>query len=57
MDQSRLNFLNLFPDFKKNYSINYNLLDEISFDLIPEDDDKKKNNNTYFEKKKLKKKN
>lgn len=68
MDQTRLNFISVFYNFNKNYNVkshynfnkNYNVkcnfLDDVCFDIEPEDQSKNKNNNTYFEKKKLKKK-
>jgi hypothetical protein len=57
MGQTRLKYLNNFYSFNINYILTYHLLENVEFDIEPEDDSKKKNNNNYFEKKKLKKKN
>lgn len=54
MDQTRLNFLNLFFNFKKSSKISYIYYGEVNFDIEPEYILKMCGNNTYFKNKKLK---
>ena len=56
MDQSRLNFLIFFLNFKKIIFKNYFLLNTFELNFIEKDESPSYNNNYYYNRKKLTKK-